>query len=96
MNISPIKKISAWLPIAMSLVALTVVLGHVFFFGVVRETDEGATAHIFQFLMAAQVPVIAFFAFKGLSRAPREALPVLALQIAAALGALAPVYLLGL
>ncbi len=96
MNISPIRKISAWLPIAMSLAALTMVLGHALFFGVAREPDEGAAAHVFQLLMAAQVPVVAFFAFRGLSRAPREALPVLALQIAAALGALAPVYLLGL
>jgi hypothetical protein len=46
--------------------------------------------------MAAQAPVIGLFAFKELSRAPMEALPVLALQIAAALAALAPVYLLGL
>lgn len=96
MNISPIKRASAWLPIAMSLVAVAVVLGHVFLLGGAREPDEGAAAHVFQFLMAAQVPVIVLFALKGLSRAPKEALPVLALQIAAALGALAPVYLLGL
>lgn len=96
MHISPIKRISGWLPVAMSLAALTVLLGHAFFFGVAREPDEGATAHVFQLLMAAQAPVIGLFAFKELSRAPMEALPVLALQIAAALAALAPVYLLGL
>ncbi|MGZ5036459.1 MAG: hypothetical protein ACXWHB_02685 [Usitatibacter sp.] len=56
MNVSPIRKASAWLPIAMSLVALAFVLVHAFSAGVTREFDEGA----------------------------------------AALGALAPVYLLGL
>jgi hypothetical protein len=30
----------------MSLAALTVLLGHAFFFGVAREPDEGATAHV--------------------------------------------------
>jgi len=95
-NISPIEKVSAWLPIAMSLVALTVVLGHIFFVGAARELDEGAAARVFQLLMAAQIPVVAFFALKGLSRAPRQTLPVLALQVVAALGALAPVCFLGL
>ena len=94
--ISPFKHLSGWLPVAMSLAALTVVLGHIALFGVVRETDEGATAHIWQLLMAAQIPVVAYFALKWLPRAPKQALPVLALQIAAALMALAPVYFLGL
>jgi hypothetical protein len=95
-NISPIKNVSAWLPIAMSLVALSVVLGHVFFFGIAREPDEGAAAHIFQFLMAAQIPVVGFFALNCLSRAPKQTASVLAFQVAAALGALAPVCVLGL
>jgi hypothetical protein len=35
---------SAFLPIAMSLTALAVVLGHIAMYGVVREADEGAAA----------------------------------------------------
>ncbi len=90
------KRPSAFLPVAMSLAALAVVLGHVALFGTAREADEGAAAHIFQLLMAAQVPILAFFAIKWLPRTPREALPILALQAGAVLAALAPVFFLGL
>ena len=97
MNIpTMIKKPSAFLPVAMSLGALGVVLGHVVLFGAGREADEGAAAHIFQLLMAAQVPIVAFFAIRWLPQSPRPALSVLALQVAAAIAALAPVYLLNL
>jgi hypothetical protein len=90
------KQPSAFLPVAMSLAALATVLGHVLGFGVAREADEGTAAHIFQLLMIAQVPIVAFFAITWLPQAPRQALPVLALQAAAALAALAPVFLLNL
>jgi hypothetical protein len=91
-----LREPSAFLPVAMSLVALATVGLHVARFGVTHEPDEGAAAHIWQLLMAAQLPIIAFFAIKWLPRAPKEALVVLALQIAAVLAALAPVYLLKL
>lgn len=87
---------SAFLPVAMSLVALAMVMAHVAIFGAVREADEGTAAHIFQLLMIAQVPIIAFFAIKWLPRTPRQAVWILALQFAAALAALAPVFLLDL
>ncbi len=91
-----IKRPSAFLPLAMSLGALAVVLGHVVIYGAAREADEGAAAHIFQLLMVAQVPVMAFFAIKWLPRAPQDGWAVLALQLAAAIAALAPVYFLNL
>ena len=53
-------------------------------------------AHIWQILMAGQIPIVALFAIKWLPRSPRQALPVLALQGGAALAALAPVFILGL
>lgn len=96
MNVSPMKQPSALIPIAMSLAALVTVLYHIAIFGVVRETDEGTAAHIWQLLMAGQVPVVAFYAVKWLPRAPTRTLQVLAVQAAAALAALAPVYWLGL
>jgi hypothetical protein len=97
MNFSTmLKQPSAFLPVAMSFAALAMVLAHVVMFGVVREADEGTAAHIFQLLMAAQVPVVAFFAVKWLPRTPRQALQVLALQVGAALAALAPVFFLNL
>lgn len=87
-----LKHPSAFLPVAMSLAALALVLGYIAMFGVVREPDEGAIAHVWQLLMAAQIPVIAFFAVTRLPGAPRPALQVLTLQAAAAIAALAPVY----
>jgi hypothetical protein len=90
------KQPTAFLPLAMSLTALAVVLGSVAMFGVVHEADEGATAHIWQLLMAGQLPVLLFFAIKWLPRAPRQTLYVLALQAGAVLAAMAPVYFLGL
>ena len=86
------KQPSALAPIAMSIAALAVVLGKVLIFGVVHEADEGAAAHVFQLLMAAQVPVVAYFALKWISRLPGQALCVLALQAGAAIAAFAPVY----
>jgi hypothetical protein len=82
------KKPSALLPLAMSLAALTAVFIHVAMFGVAREADEGAAAHIWQILMAAQIPIVAFFGIKWLPLTPRQALLVLALQGGAALAAL--------
>lgn len=87
---------SAFLPLAMSLTALALVLGHVAMFGAAREADEGATAHLWQLLMAGQMPVLAFFAIKWLPRAPRQTLFVLALQAGAALASMAPVFFLNL
>jgi len=94
MNVPSIKQPSVFLPLAMSLAALAMVLGHAAIFGVVHEADEGTAAHIFQLLMAAQVPIVAFFALKWLARAPRQTLQVLALQAAAALAAIAAVFFL--
>lgn len=96
MNASILKKPSAWLPLAMSLLALAIVVGHVALFGAVREPDEGAAAHLFQMLIALEVPVVAFFAIKWLPRSPRQAAFVLLLQAGAGLAALAPVFFLGL
>jgi len=87
-----LKQPSAFLPIAMSLTALAVMLGHAAIFGVVHETDEGAPAHIFQLLMAGQVPIVAFFAITWLPRAPGQTLRILALQAGAALAPLAAVF----
>ena len=94
MSVPSMKQPSVFLPLAMSLAALAMVLGHAAIFGVVHEADEGTAAHVFQLLMAAQVPIVAFFALKWLARAPRQTLQVLALQAAAALAAIAAVLFL--
>lgn len=91
-----LKRPSAFLPLAMSLAALALVIGHVAAYGSAREADEGTAAHLFQLLMVAQLPIIVVFALKWLPANPRTALATLALQAGAALLALLPVFLLGL
>ena len=89
-----LKHPSAFLPVAMSLAALATVLIFIALHGTAPQADEGAAAHIWQLLMAAQAPVVLFFAIKWVPESPRQAVPILALQIVAALAAMAPVFLL--
>lgn len=91
-----VRRPTAFLPMAMSLTALAVVLLHIAIYGAAREADEGTAAHIWQILMAAQLPILAFFAIKWLPRAPRHALYVLGLQAGAALASMAPVFFFNL
>ena len=91
-----LRRPSAVIPMVMSLLALTIVVVHVARFGPAREADEGTSAHLWQLLMALQVPVIAFFAIKWLPQAPKPALGVLVLQGVGMVAAAAPVFLLGL
>jgi hypothetical protein len=64
----------------MSLAALAFLLGYVAVSGIVQHEDEGAPARIFQLVMLAQLPVIAWFTVRWLPKQPRQALVVLALQ----------------
>jgi hypothetical protein len=89
-----LKHPSAFLPVLMSAVALAIVLAFLAMNGPAPQEDEGTAAHIWQLLMAAQAPIVLFFAVKWLPRSPRSAMPVLGLQVAAALAAMAPVFLL--
>ena len=91
-----LKKPSAFLPVGMSFAALAIVLVHVAIHGAAHEADEGAAAHLWQLLMAAQLPLLVFFAIRWLPRSPKQALLVMALQASAVVAALAPVYFLNL
>lgn len=90
-----LKHPSAYLPVLMSVGALAAVVVYLAAHGSAPQQDEGAAAHIWQLLMAAQIPVVLYFAVKWLPQSPGEALPVLALQVGAGLAAAAPVFLLG-
>jgi hypothetical protein len=89
-----LKHPSAFLPLVMSLAALATVVLFIAFHGTAPQADEGAAAHIWQLLMAAQLPIVLYFAVKWLPHSPRQAVPILALQLGAALAAMAPVFLL--
>ena len=92
---SLLRQPSALVPLLMSCAALALVLGHVAMFGIVRgEADEGTPAHLFQLLMAGQLPFVAYFAITWLPSAPAKALQVLGLQVVAALAACAAVFFL--
>lgn len=91
-----LKRPSACVPLAMSVLALTTVVVHVAVYGAAREADEGTAAHLWQLLMVFQMPFVAFFAIKWLPRQGRPAVGVLILQLLAGLAAAAPVFLLGL
>lgn len=78
-----LKQPSAWVPLAMSLAALAMILGYVVIFGFVHHADEGAPAHIFQLLMMIQLPFIAYFAIKWLPKRTKQSLIILALQAVA-------------
>jgi hypothetical protein len=86
MKASLMRRTSAWLPMMMSAMAFALLLGYVAIFGIQESSgDEGAAARIFQLLMIGQVPVIGFFGLTWLPEAPKQALLILALQIAIAL-----------
>jgi hypothetical protein len=95
------RRPSAYLPVAMSLAALTMVLGAIAVGvarggHVARDPDEGSIAHLFQLLMTVQWPITLFFVVKWLKSAPRQTMGVLGLQAAAWLVGCAPVYFLHL
>lgn len=69
------------MPLTIVLAALALVIGHAVIYGVVHEPDEGAAAHVFQILMTVQLPVVMYFAFRWVRRAPKALAPVLGLQV---------------
>jgi len=89
------KKLSALLPVVMSLVALMLIGIQVSIHGVRPQPDEGALAHLYQLLVVGQVPVIAFFAFRWLRLAPLQGLRVVVAQAFALAAALVPVHMMG-
>lgn len=91
-----VRKPSAVTPIIMSLIALSVVVIAMAIGAAQPEPDENAGAHIWQLLMAGQLPFLGWFALRWLWRDLRAGLPILALQIVAFVAALLPVWYLGL
>ncbi len=95
MDAELLKKPSAFFPVVMSVSALAIVLGSAAIFGVARQPDEGTAAHLWQILMAGQIPLIAIFAARWIPTQRKRGLLVLALQLTAALVATFPVWWFG-
>jgi hypothetical protein len=104
MNLSLLKKPSAFLPLLMSAAALSLLIGYfvtgphapnlVTENGITRQ-DEGTAAHLWQLLMGLQLPIILYFALRWLPQQPKAALMVLAAQFVAGVAAAFPVWYLG-
>jgi hypothetical protein len=95
MEVNMSKEPSAMIPVIMSLGALVLVGIQLGIHGLAPERDEGAVVHLWQVLMVAQLPVIGFFAFRWLRRAPWQAGTVLVVQALSWATAVMPVRLLG-
>jgi len=87
-----IKRPLAWIPVAMSLAILAMVLTTIGISGAVRQEDEGTQAHIFQIWLVLEVVLVTVFAVEWVPRRPKQALIILAIQILGALAACAPVF----
>lgn len=68
-------------PILLSIMALTLVVQGLVQFGGAIPADEGIHAHIFQILMAVQVPLIALYAATADWSARTKTLRTLGLQL---------------
>jgi hypothetical protein len=88
-----VRQPSALVSMGLALTALALVMIHIAVFGAAREADEGPTAHIWQLLMAAQLPALFVFGIRWLPKAPKQAMGVLAVLVAAILAAMAPVFI---
>lgn len=88
-----IKKVSAWIPIILSLIML-VILG-MYLTGVLLPDptgDEGLGAHLFQIWLVLEAVMIPFFAVKWLPKAPKQALLIIVVQVALVIAVCAPVF----
>jgi hypothetical protein len=78
------RRPGAWLPIALSLTALGLVIGNAATVGVAPHDDEGAAARIFQSLMLVQGLIVGWFAIRWVPQAPRPAAAIIVVQLLAA------------
>jgi len=86
---------SGALPLLMSLIGLSTVLGYAVRFGTAAQTDEGTAAHTWQLMMGCQLPIVVYFAMRWVPRYGRRAIGVTAVHLAAAFAAAFPVWYLG-
>jgi len=93
MTVSHLSRVAAVLPLVFSLLAFAIVMANILA-GVPPQPDEIASAHVWQLLMAAQVPLVLLFLITADWRTRWPAL-VLALQIFGIAIASLPVWLAG-
>jgi len=85
---------SGFAPVAMSACALAAIGAHIVTSGVAPQADEGTAAHLWQLLMAGQLPVVAWFAMRRVPERGRRAVTISAIHVGAMVAAVLPVWLL--
>lgn len=88
-----VRSIAAAVPVACSLLALALVTANVLA-GVQPQPDEGTSAHIWQLLMAAQLPLIVMFVALA-DWGSRSSVLWLGAQVLGIVAATTPVILMG-
>lgn len=88
------KPPSAFVPAAMSLLALLLVVIHAAIVAFTRQSGNATITLLFQLLMTAQLPVVLFLIVTRLRRDPSPTLRILAVQVAAAFAAIAADWIL--
>ncbi len=83
---------SGFIPLLCSAAALGAVLLSLASTAGARQPDEGAAAHVFQLLIVAQLPMMAYFIFRWAREKSWAAVTVLAAQALAIALAIAPVW----
>jgi len=83
---------SGFLPVAMSACALAVIAVHIITSGVAPQADEGSAAHLWQLLMAGQLPFVGWFALRWVPERGGRAIAVSAIHAGAIAAALFPVW----
>jgi len=91
MKIWLLKKTSAWLPLLLASVILTMIMANLVLFGVQRQIDEGTPAHIFQLGLVCELVLMAYFAIHWLPHSPRDGRWILVIQVLAVAAQCAPV-----
>jgi hypothetical protein len=86
------RRPSGFVPVAMSACALSVIAIHVITSGVAPQADEGSAAHLWQWLMAGQLPFVGWFALRWVPERGRRAIVVSAIQAGAIAAAMFPVW----
>jgi hypothetical protein len=89
-----INRITAWVPLLCSALAFAIVMANIIA-RVPPQPDENASAHMWQLLMAGQLPFIAAFAITADWRHWQRAAGLLGLQALAIAAAMIPVWFAG-
>ncbi len=80
-----LRKPTGYLPLVTAVTATALMVGHLAIYGTIAQPDEGAAAHVFQFLVLAELPLIGLFGARWIPDSPRPALRVMAFQFVCAM-----------